>query len=366
MPGNSRPKERKVPLNTDDERTALIRKREVDRREPEIKVGLPVSFSWLTDTVGGGNETLTLSQARERYLNAREADRLRPATLDSYRYAITHLEQAIGEGFPVAEISASEIDTLKIKLNASLSATTLNITLRSVRTFLNWCLERNYINKVPRIRMVNVPANDPVYLSNDQFEAICVHAEDHVAEALWFFRESGCRLSEPFYGDINGNFLTIRADTAKGKRSRDVFLTSRMKKILLEMRVITHLREDAKPYSMGFGYNIQKTHEINYYSRKFKAAAMAAGITDRHLHHLRHTAAVRTYLRTRDIYEVARMLGHASVTTTEVYARFNIKRLEQDFPDLVPQCSSAQPMRVVRNDNETQGGKDRRNLFKMG
>lgn len=50
---------------------------------------------------------------------------------------------------------------------------------------------------------------------------------------------------------------------------------------------------------------------------------------------LRHTFAVREYLKTRDIYHVAQMMGHASVTTTEIYAKFNTRRLEQDFPDLV-------------------------------
>jgi len=28
-------------------------------------------------------------------------------------------------------------------------------------------------------------------------------------------------------------------------------------------------------------------------------------------------------------------MGHSSVTTTEVYAKFNLRRLEMDFPSLV-------------------------------
>jgi len=39
-------------------------------------------------------------------------------------------------------------------------------------------------------------------------------------------------------------------------------------------------------------------------------------------------------LQTRDIYQVAKQLGHSSVATTEIYMRFSFKRLEQDFPDL--------------------------------
>ena len=57
--------------------------------------------------------------------------------------------------------------------------------------------------------------------------------------------------------------------------------------------------------------------------------------TKYHLHCLRHTFAVRRYLQTRDIYLVKQELGHESVTTTERYAKFSLRRLEADFPSLV-------------------------------
>ena len=57
--------------------------------------------------------------------------------------------------------------------------------------------------------------------------------------------------------------------------------------------------------------------------------------TKYHLHCLRHTFAVRRYLQTRDIYLVKQELGHSSVVTTEIYAKFSLRRLESDFPSLV-------------------------------
>jgi len=53
-----------------------------------------------------------------------------------------------------------------------------------------------------------------------------------------------------------------------------------------------------------------------------------------HFHCLRHTFAVRRYLQTRDIYQVKQEMGHSSVTTTEIYAKFSLRRLEMDFPSL--------------------------------
>ena len=55
----------------------------------------------------------------------------------------------------------------------------------------------------------------------------------------------------------------------------------------------------------------------------------------RTLHCLRHTFAVMRYLQTRDIYSVRTELGHASVVMTEMYANFDVRKLEEDFPSLV-------------------------------
>ena len=55
---------------------------------------------------------------------------------------------------------------------------------------------------------------------------------------------------------------------------------------------------------------------------------------DHHFHDLRHTFAVVRYLLTGDIYAVKKDLGHASVTTTEMYANFKRSRLLEDFPSL--------------------------------
>ena len=67
---------------------------------------------------------------------------------------------------------------------------------------------------------------------------------------------------------------------------------------------------------------------------------LIGGKTKFHFHCLRHTFAVRRYLQTRDIYQVKQEMGHSSVTTTEIYAKFSLRRLEMDFPSLVKSNNS--------------------------
>ena len=40
------------------------------------------------------------------------------------------------------------------------------------------------------------------------------------------------------------------------------------------------------------------------------------------------------WLRTGDIYLVSKKLGHSSVTTTEIYTKFELCQLREDFPSL--------------------------------
>ena len=48
-------------------------------------------------------------------------------------------------------------------------------------------------------------------------------------------------------------------------------------------------------------------------------------------HCLRHTFAIRKYIETGNIYHVCKLLGHFSVTMTEIYAEFDIEQIARDF-----------------------------------
>ena len=45
---------------------------------------------------------------------------------------------------------------------------------------------------------------------------------------------------------------------------------------------------------------------------------------------------------TGNIYLVKQELGHSSVVTTEIYAKFSLRRLEADFPSLVNSTKNTQ------------------------
>ena len=64
---------------------------------------------------------------------------------------------------------------------------------------------------------------------------------------------------------------------------------------------------------------------------------------------------------TRDIYQVKQEMGHSSVTTNEIYAKFNIRRLEMDFPSLV---SIAQLGKILEKGHHFGGTKAKCQSYK--
>ena len=58
------------------------------------------------------------------------------------------------------------------------------------------------------------------------------------------------------------------------------------------------------------------------------------GLDNYIFHNLRDTYAVRRWALTGDIKLVSKQLGHKSISMTEKYAQFNLRRLKKDFPTL--------------------------------
>ena len=73
---------------------------------------------------------------------------------------------------------------------------------------------------------------------------------------------------------------------------------------------------------------------IDTYSKEFKKAVKGLGFGEHKFHNLRDTYAVRRWVETGDIHLVSKEIGHSSVTMTEKYADFNLRRLGVDFPSL--------------------------------
>lgn len=336
----SKQSERLIPLKTSKKTDAIERLLQINRVERDIKNGIDFSFPWLNEKGRLEVKRYTLKTAIEEYLLAREKEGLRSGTLDIYGLALDNLIRVCSTKLPVEKIKTNHIEIFK-DMFKNRSNEYLNINLRAVKTFFNWLVDKDIIPEPPRIKLVKIPKKPPMYFSESEWNKLMtldytklkseysniLYPElIHYQKAWFFYINTGCRLSEPFKGQIKGNWLIVDQDSSKTKIMREIRLNKELKRIVIEMqaRLNNHLKN-----------NKSEIDFIKRYSRIFKSCCLLVGIKNKHFHHIRHTFAVRRYLEIRDIYQVAKELGHASVTTTEIYAKFNMSKLEEDFPKLL-------------------------------
>ncbi|MEE9190688.1 MAG: phage integrase N-terminal SAM-like domain-containing protein [Candidatus Neomarinimicrobiota bacterium] len=328
--------EKLIPLKTTQKVTALERLFLVNRFEVDIKNGVEISFPWTNDKQELKIIHITLTQAINDFLRSRHTQGLANSTITRNINSLSLFSTIIGKSIPIERISTRHIDVFKgyCTHKRHHSPTTININLRLIKTFFRWCVNNGLKRELPLIQMVKIPKSLPSYIPDDEWNKINqTNVVDELYKEIFFFaRETGCRLAEPYHGNLDGDWLIIPAEFTKSKVEREIFLSDELKGIWYKMMAfLDEWIESGKKYKNFLG-NISKS---------FLKVCRYYGI-NHHYHDLRHTFAVRRYLQTGNIYGVKDELGHASVITTEKYAKFRLRRLKHDFPSIITSNQNGQ------------------------
>ena len=327
-PNSDRQTERGIPLKTTSKVIARERLSEVNKVESDIKDGINFDFPWLSDSNTTKVKRFTLIDAYDRWLSNRESDGIRPSAIRRNKYSMTHFSSVVGKSLPLSSIATSTIDTYRnYCIQTNMKPNGININLRAIKTFLNWCHKRDLIEKCPYVDMVSKPKEMPLYVPDRIFNKILEldWLKDHYKNAFLFYRNTGLRLSEPYQGELHGNWLLIGGDETKQRMDKELSLS------ITNLQRLTDMKDYVDNKYKGT-LDSWKGHLSKVFLRAVRD--IDGEKTKFHFHCLRHTFAVRRYLQTRDIYLVKQEMGHSSVTTTEVYAKFSLRRLEMDFPSL--------------------------------
>jgi len=324
--------ERCINLKTKERNEAVKRLSEVNVYESIIKDGEDVSFSWMNAEGTTMINDLALSESFKEYLKFRSTDvdaPLRPSSYQIFELSFKRILKIIPGKTKVSSLKQADIDRLKSGLvKKKYSRATVNITLRNLRSWFGIMKNQGQIKADFTIKQIPKKEERPIYIRNSDFTKILNVVNPYLQRVFTFYRDTGARLREPFDADLEGSFLVIPASKSKNGKEREIFVTDSQALTYLEMKERTHL-EHSK------GSPNRKTYHYRYYSREFQRACTKIGLKGRKFHSLRHTAATRHYLMTRDILGTARVLGHADITTTMIYTKFDLRRLQQDFPDII-------------------------------
>lgn len=268
--------------------------------------------------------TRNLGHLLDEYLTYRQPLNLAADTKRRDRQALRSLIAVLGDKQLLRGIRQRHIDQWAgIMLAKGTTATTINSYLRHIKAAFNTAVEWGWLERMPRLKPLREPKRLPPALTPQEAVGLLYREKDFSRRALWrFFLWTGARRQEVLdlcWEDVHleGGQPWARL-IGKGDKERLIPLVPGAVRALEAMP-----RADKGPVWVFATHPGRKAGPVKGWavSTWFKASARAAGLPDRHLHDLRHTAA--TWMAARGVSEriIQEVMGHASITTTQIYTR---------------------------------------------
>jgi site-specific recombinase XerD len=280
--------------------------------------------------------------AKRQFLEHLEIERGRSLkTIENYdRYLSRYFAQMHIE--KVSDIQESNIREFRLWLNrqAGTSGTmkrrTQNYYMIALRAFLKFLRKREIDCISPeRIELAKLPERELDLITPGELERLLAaprgetlaHVRDTAILELLF--STGLRVSELCSLnsdlDLSQDSFSVRG---KGEKVRVIFLSEEAKRSVARYLKARKDMEEALFVNMPSGKRIPARLTPRSIERIIKTYAAKAGITKKITPHvMRHAFATDLLNNGADIRSVQQMLGHASITTTQIYTHVTDSRL---------------------------------------
>ena len=216
---NGKEKEKQINLGTKNKSEAYGRLNLINDYESDIKNGLDFEYPWLTDIVRVKVKNFTLQDASRQWISKREG-KLARKTIELNQDGLNYFRKFIGNSHPFESISTNQIEQFKDWMEErGLSSTSINMHLRTIKAMFRYYLKIDKLEKIPHIEQLRIPKTEPIYITDDEFQAIMEldWLDDFYKRVFFMYRETGMRLNEPMISRLEGNWVDI-PNVSKGKR----------------------------------------------------------------------------------------------------------------------------------------------------
>ena len=288
----------------------------------------------------------------EQFLEHLEVERnVSRLTLRNYRQALREFREAVPER-AWRELRADDFRRyLFERMKAGLAKPTIRLHFAALRTFYRYLVERHGLQDNP-LKQVQLPKLDkklPVVLTEKQIGTLLAAPMAMVksdkapkwmpqrdAAILELFYSSGLRLSELAsleVRDVDTFTESVRV-LGKGRKERIVPVGS------LALEAIQKYRQAAGVHAGPLFINKSRrrlsTRSVWLSLKRYLSfAEIPQNISP---HKLRHSFATHMLDAGADLRSVQTLLGHASLSTTQIYTHVSVERLKKAYNDAHPRA----------------------------
>ena len=254
-------------------------------------------------------------------------------------------QQGLSENDAGRDEARMYISTLSMR---QLAASTINRSLSSLKSYYSYLENRGTVEGNPflGVRSMRKPATLPVYLTNREVSILLDHVQGDDFTA-WRDRSlfemlysTGCRVSELCHltaRSLSSDRILIRG---KGGKERYVFIGEKAREALSrylplrEERLMQKGLTEIQSFILDERGRGLTTRGVYYILQKY----MRKSGLNRKIgpHAFRHAFATEILNEGADIRVVQELLGHSSLSTTQVYTHTGIERIRQVYRNAHP------------------------------
>ena len=271
--------------------------------------------------------------------------RVSPHTLDGYRRDLDALSGWCQAHAPIERLQEADLRAfIAAEHRRGLSPKSLQRRLSAVRSFYQWLLRHGRIaaNPAAAVRAPKAPRKLPQVLDPDEAKVLVEVPTDvplglRDRAVLELFYSSGLRLSELCtlrWADLHldEGLVSVRG---KGGKERIVPVGSFAREALRQWRGESGGTSDA-PVFPGRGGGPISPRAIQIRMRQL---AQRQGLFKRvHPHLLRHSFASHVLESSGDLRGVQELLGHADISTTQIYTHLDFGHLSKVYDAAHPRA----------------------------
>lgn len=251
--------------------------------------------------------------------------------------SLRHFSNYFGLQKPIQSIGLRDIEGFVSYLQLEVPKG-YRVYVKTLKAAFNKAIDWEYVkeNYFLKIKLPKKQQVHPAYINDGQLAEICEKIENEdIKEMVIVAFYTGMRLNELVNLDwrnvnLSTRLITVGGNdfTTKTRGQRVVPISDEVYKIFQKRYVETGKINNLKNEYI-FSKSDGRKYSSDHVSKTFKRACTQAEIDPAiHYHSLRHSTASSLVQKGVSIYVVRDLLGHSSITTTEIYSHLNTDSLK--------------------------------------
>ena len=241
-------------------------------------------------------------------------------------------------------------DWMESMMDKGNSVTSINRRLSALRSLYRFALSRNLVERDPAHGVVGPKKSKPLpqYLRESEMDKLLddipwnthIYKDVRARTILLLLYETGLRRSELVgLDDADVDFATSQLKvTGKRNKQRIVPFGAELAEALTQYKAIRDGQQTKRCGALFLNDKGERMTGMQVYSIVHKYLTAVTSLKKRSPHVLRHTFATAMLNNGAGLESIKNLLGHESVSTTEIYAHTTFEQLKRVYKEAHPRA----------------------------